>query len=390
MAVALRVAFHFGAFHFGLICVGQAATNRRADAAVPEHAMQKSKVRKWIMRALLSLGAALALLAALAGGFWYDLDLDGEPTPNLQAGPADLGFVSATVPQRGRILAVVTSTASLHNGRRSGFELTELARAWWVFRHNGYAVDIASPLGGPPPMMRDDDLIEADYAFLNDADAQASLQASLRLSKVDPARYDAVYFVGGKGTMLDFPGNPDIARIVRDIAPRGVIGAVCHGPAALLGIELENGQTLLQGRQVNGFSNAEELFLAEDAVARLGFLLEDALRAEAGTYVEGPMYLAHSVVDARLITGQNPWSTWAVAESMIRALGHEPLARVPTAEENSVALLQLMHRDGIEAALRAKREGPRSDKHLLLLHALIAAMQWQLGDAYALQRLARA
>jgi putative intracellular protease/amidase len=352
--------------------------------------MRKSTLGKWIKRSLLGLGAALALLAVLGGAFWYDLDLDSEPTPNQLAGSADLEFATAAVPRRGRILAVVTSTTSLHNGRRTGFELTELARAWWVFRHNGYAVDIASPLGGQPPMMRDDDLIEADYAFLNDIEAQASLQGSLRLSDVDPARYDALYFVGGKGTMLDFPGNRDIARIVRDIAPRGVIGAVCHGPAALLGIELGNGQSLLQGRQVNGFSNAEELFLAKDAEARLGFLLEDALRAEAGSFVEGPMYLGHSVVDGALITGQNPWSTWAVAESMIRALGHEPVARRPTAEENSVVLLQLLHREGIEAALRAKRDAPRSDKRLLLLHSLIAVMQWRLGDAYRLQRLARA
>lgn len=352
--------------------------------------MRISIVGKWFLRSLLGLGAAALLLVAVGFAFWHDLDLDSEPTPNQQAGPADLGFASAAIPQRGRILAVVTSTASLHNGRRTGYELTELARAWWVFRKNGYAVDIASPLGGQPPMVRDDDLIEADYAFLNDADAQASLRESLRLSDVDAARYDAVYFVGGKGTMLDFPGNPDVARIVRDIAPRGVIGAVCHGPAALLGIELDDGRTLLQGRQVNGFSNAEELFLAEDAKARLGFLLEDALRAEAGSFVEGPMYLAHSVIDGSLITGQNPWSTWAVAESMIRALGHEPLPRTPTAEENSVALLQILHREGIGAALQAKREGPRSDKRLLLLHALIAAMQWQPGDAYALLSLAHA
>lgn len=378
------------AFHVGLNRARQSAVTRRGVAALLECVMRISTLGTWVLRSLLGFGVALALLAALGGTFWYVLDLDSEPVPNQQAGPADLGFASAAIPQRGRILAVVTSTASLHTGRRTGFELTELARAWWVFRHNGYAVDIASPLGGSPPMVRDDDLIEADYAFLNDADAQASLRSSLRLSDVDAARYDAVYFVGGKGTMLDFPGNRDIARIVRDIAPRGVIGAVCHGPAALLGIVLDDGQTLLSGRTVNGFSNAEELFLAEDAEARLGFLLEDALRAEAGSFVEGPMYLAHRVIDGPLVTGQNPWSTWAVAESMIRALGHEPLARIPTAEEISVALLQVMHREGIEAALQAKREGPRSDKRLLLMHALIAAMQWQIGDAYVIQRLARA
>ncbi len=341
----------------------------------------------WMKRILV--GAALLALALTGTGllFWHSLDLDAEPSANRQARADDLGFAERR-PERGRVLAVVTSTARLANGKRTGYELTELSRAWWVFVHNGYAVDIASPAGGEPPMVLDDDLIDADYAFLGDAVAQAALRNSLALADVDPGRYDAVYFVGGKGTMLDFPGNPDIARIVRDLAPRGVIGAVCHGPAALLGITLDDGRSVLDGRRVTGFSNAEELFLAKDALARLGFLLEDALRAEAGAFAEGPMYLDHSIVDGRLVTGQNPWSTWSVAESMVKALGDTPVARRPTAEEHSVRLLAIYQRDGLPAALAARSQGQRADKRLLLLHALIATMQWQAVDAYRLLRLA--
>ncbi|MDZ4348848.1 MAG: type 1 glutamine amidotransferase domain-containing protein [Xanthomonadaceae bacterium] len=341
----------------------------------------------WMKRILLS-GVLLAL--ALTGTgllFWHSLDLDAEPAANRQARADELGFAERR-PVRGRVLAVVTSTDRLANGKRTGYELTELSRAWWVFVHNGYAVDIASPAGGEPPMVLDDDLIDADYAFLADPAAQQALRHSIALAEVDPGRYDAVYFVGGKGTMLDFPGNPDIARIVRDLAPRGVIGAVCHGPAALLGITLDDGRSVLGGRRVTGFSNAEELFLAEDALARMGFLLEDALRAEAGAFAEGPMYLDHSIVDGHLVTGQNPWSTWSVAESMVQALGNTPVARSLTAEEHSVRLLAIYRRDGLPAALAARSQGPRADKRLLLLHSLIAAMQWQAVDAYRLLRLA--
>lgn len=342
----------------------------------------------------LGLGMLLSLcllLAATAWGYVRSLELDAEPRGNPVATAADLAFVRDGVREpRGRVLAVLTSTARFDQGRRKGgYELTELARAYWVFVANGYEVDLASPRGGTPPQVLDEDLIDADYAFLNDPAAQLKLADTLALSEVDPARYDAVYFVGGKGAMFDFPGNPDIARIVREIHPRGVVGAVCHGPAALLGLSLSPGQPLLRGRRVTGFSNAEELFLIEDARTAFPFLLQDALARQAGNFVEGPMYLDNSVADGRLVTGQNPWSTWSVAEGMVRALGHEPVPREATAEEVSVNLLATFHAEGLAPALAQKAGSPRASKHLLLMHALVAAMQWRVGEAWALQRLAR-
>ena len=332
------------------------------------------------------------LLALVLGGWAYvqSLDLESLPKANEQATVADLDFVIDGVREpRGRILAVVTSAERLGD-KRTGFELTELSRAYWVFRANGFDVDIASPRGGTPRMVRDDDLVDADHAFLNDREAMAKLAASIPLADVDPARYAAVYFVGGKGAMLDFPGNTDIARIVQAIQPRGVVGAVCHGPAALLGITLPDGTDALRGRRVTGFTNAEELFLMDDARERFPFLLQDALARQGARFVEAPMYLDNTVVDGRLVTGQNPWSTWSVAEAMVRALGHEPVARTTTAEEHSVRLLAEFQARGLDAALALKARLPSADRMLLLMHATIAAMQWRLVDAWRLQHLAQA
>jgi len=344
---------------------------------------------KWIKRIFVA-GSALTLLMVGAGAaLWYSLDLDAEPRTDPASTSADLGFASLPAGSRGRILTVVSSADQLADGSKGGYELTELARAYWVFEHNGYAVDIASPQGGEPPMILDDGLVEADYAFLNDAQAQQRLKNSLALSDVDAGRYAAVYFVGGKGSMIDFPGNPEIARIVRDIAPRGVVGAVCHGPAALLGIDMGEGQQLLSGRKLTSFSNAEEHFLIKEPAQRLGFLLEDALVAQA-SFSEGPMYLDHVVVDDRIVTGQNPWSAWSTAESVISALGHTPAQRPRTAEEYSVDLLAVYRQENLAAAFEFKQTLPRVDKRLLVMHALVAAMQWQLWDAWSLHRLARA
>ena len=346
------------------------------------------KIIRWTAGIVLSL----LLVVGLSGWAYVEsLDLEAEPKGNPAATAMDLAFVRDGVrQQRGRVLAVLSSTARFDQDRRKGgYELTEISRAYWVFTANGYEVDLASPRGGTPPQTLDDGLVDADYAFLNDPGVQAKLADTIPLAEVDPSEYDAVYFVGGKGAMFDFPGNADIARIVRDIAPRGVVGAVCHGPAALLDITLADGRPLLQGRRVTGFSTAEEMFLIKEARTVFPFLLQESLAQQSAAFVEGPMYLDNTVVDGRLVTGQNPWSTWTVAEAMVRALGHEPVARDITAEEVSVGLLATYHAAGLETAIATKRAGPRSDKMLLLMHAVVAAMQGHLHEAWELQRLAR-
>lgn len=348
-------------------------------------------MKKTLLQAAGWFAAALALLAACGYAYYRSLGLENLPKANPQATVADLAYLKNAVTQkRGRILAVVSSTERGGPAmKRGGYELTELARAYYVFQTNGYEVDIASPKGGKPPERIDlDDMGDADYAFLNDAAAQDKVVHSIPLARVDASQYAAVYFVGGKGAMYDLPDNPDVARIVNKIAERGVVGAVCHGPAALLGVKLAEGKALVAGRRMTGFTNDEELFLMKDARTRFRFLLEERAVAEGARFVAGPKYIDNTIVDGRLVTGQNAWSTWSVAEAMITVLGHRPVARERTAEEVSVRLLATYHRDGLSAARAEQSALPRFDKMLVLMHSLVAAMQWRAADAVNLQRLA--
>lgn len=343
-------------------------------------------------RLLIGVASSAALIAGLSIEFVHSLGLGHQPVANAETQPLDLPLLrKAEPPSRGRILAVVTSTAQAgDSGVAAGFELTELSRAYYTFIANGFHVDIASPRGGNPPVVIDEDLNEYDHAFINDADAQRLLRHSVAVSQVDPGAYSAVYFVGGKGAMFDFPGDPHIHRIVRAIHDRdGVIGAVCHGVAALLEVVDADGRAFLAGRRLTGFTNLEELFLMQDARSVFPFLLADALRAREARFVEGGMYLENTVIDRRLVTGQNPWSTWSVAEGMIAALGHEPLARERTSEELAIEVLGVYHQHGIAAARALNDRRPDVDKRLLLMHAMIAVMEGRVTDAYRLQSLAR-
>lgn len=350
-------------------------------------------MRRKILVAVAVVLALPVLLAAAAFALVHRIQAKNGPGPDVHARPDSIPYLAgATNERRGRILAVVTSTARFPGlDKKAGYELTELSRAYYVFTTNGYEVDIASPQGGTPPMRRDDDDMEdIDHAFLNDDVAQRKLASTLRLADIDPAHYEAVYFAGGKGAMFDFPDDPDVHRIVRDLAVRGVVGAVCHGPAALLNVTLDDGQPLVADRRVTGFTNEEELFLMKDARRRFPWLLQDRATSAGAHFVAGPVYLDNTVVDGRLVTGQNPWSTWSVAEGMVRALGHEPAPRDPSPAEGSVRILRAFHDGGIDAARRQMAAEVRPDRMLLAMHGVISVMRGRVGDAFHLLRLAHA
>lgn len=341
-------------------------------------------------RLMVAFSLAILGVVVIGGVLFLSLDLDTQPPADPATPPSAISIGISDAPSRGRVLVVATSTARSPGGEiAAGMELTELSRAYYTFLANGYAVDLASPAGGRPPVVIDDDLIDVDYAFLNDAVAQQALATTRRLSEIDPSGYDAVYYVGGKGVMFDFADNPDVQRITAAIYESGgVVGAVCHGPAALVGVRLSSGRRLLQGRKVAGFTNEEELYLIPDAREVFSFLLEDRLKAEGAEFVSGPLFLDNTIVDGRLVTGQNPWSTWSVAEGMIRAMGYEPVSRPRSREELAVDVLGSYHREGREAASAILRSGVDADKRLLLMHAFIAATRGQWRDAFNIHGMA--
>lgn len=305
----------------------------------------------------------------------------------------DLPYVTENIPTyRGKILAVVTSTNSMGDNKATGYEHTELARAYWVFIANGFDVDIASPLGGKPPVVFDgEDMGKYDYAFINDKEAQEKINNSIALADIDPLDYQAVYFVGGKGTMFDFPDNRDIQRIAKTLYQTGrVVSAVCHGPAALVNVELDNGEMLLANKKVSGFTNKEELVLIPEAQEIFPFLLEDKLVERGANFQAGLSYLEQVSQDGKLITGQNPWSVWKMAEMVVEELGYQPKPRTKTPEENSVELLITYEKNGFEAAkAQLKRQHGPHQQVLLLMHSAIAFMQLDFTKGWDIINLAQ-
>jgi putative intracellular protease/amidase len=355
--------------------------------------LKKHPILKWT---LISLASLFVLIVSFGVWFMSLLPIDEmkESLKTVKVSSVDnLPYLSANViPKRGKILTVVTSKNTMgSSGKSTGYELTELSRAYYVFKANGFEVDVASPLGGKPPVViDDDDMGKFDYAFLNDSIAQYKTSHTIAMNDVLADDYQAVFFVGGKGAMFDFPDNKAIQAIVRNYYQSGkVVGAVCHGPAALVNVILDNGHPLVENKKVSGFTNSEELLLIPEAKTIFPFLLQDKLSAQGAKFNEGGMYLENISHDKNLVTGQNPWSTWALAETMIKQLGYTPKYRQITAEENAVKVLIAYENHGSEKAkelieILASQENTPIARELLVMHSIVAVMRGDIGSSFSL------
>lgn len=218
------------------------------------------------------------------------------------------------------VLFVITSHAMLGDtDKPTGAFLPEIVHPYNALAAAGIAIDFVSPRGGMPPLYGQDDNDPELSAFMSDPQIMARLARSLRPDEVDPARYDAIFFAGGHGTMWDLPDNERLALITAAIYERGApVAAVCHGPVGLLGVTLSDGTALLDGHDVAAFTNDEEREVGLDDV--VPFLLADALVERGARHRPAGLWASQTVVSGRLITGQNPASARGVGEALRDAL----------------------------------------------------------------------
>lgn len=223
-----------------------------------------------------------------------------------------------------KILMVLTSHDQLGNtGKKTGFWLEEFAAPYYVLKQAGAAITLASPRGGQPPIDPKSGLPENQTHFTKrfhtDGAAEAELAHTKKLTAVEASDFHAVFYVGGHGPMWDMPDNDaSIALIEAFIADNKPIAAVCHAPVALVNARRQDGEYLVRGKRVTGFSNAEE-----EAVGLTGvvpFLLEGRLRERGAIYSKADLWEPYLQVDEKLITGQNPASSELAAEELLKQL----------------------------------------------------------------------
>lgn len=223
-----------------------------------------------------------------------------------------------------KILIVLTSHDQLGDtGHKTGFWLEEFAAPYYALKDAGAHIVIASPKGGQPPLDPKSDAEDAQSddtrRFKADADAQAALATTQRLADLTAGDFDAVFYPGGHGPLWDLANDPASIALIEAFAAAGKpTGFVCHAPGVLKDVKGADGQSLVKGRAVTGFTNSEEAAVGLTEV--VPFLVEDMLTAKGGRYSKGADWSSYVLTDGTLVTGQNPASSREAADALLKLL----------------------------------------------------------------------
>jgi putative intracellular protease/amidase len=223
-----------------------------------------------------------------------------------------------------KIAMILTSHDQLGNtGHKTGFWLEEFAAPYYTFIDAGAEVTLASPKGGQPPLdpKSDDPSAQTDATkrFKNDADAQKALAHTVTLDTIKAEDFDAVFYPGGHGPLWDLAEDAkSIALIESTFSASKPLALVCHAPGVLRHVKAANGEPLVRGKAVAGFTNTEEEAVQLTNV--VPFLVEDMLKENGGNYSKGADWQPYVVSAGNLITGQNPASSEKAAEELLAML----------------------------------------------------------------------
>ena len=223
-----------------------------------------------------------------------------------------------------KILMVLTSHDRLGNtGRKTGFWLEELAAPYYTFTAAGVEIVLASPKGGQPPLdpKSNEPSFQTDLTHRWEADsvAKARLASTVRLDSVKSDDFDTVFYPGGHGPMWDLAEDHHSIELLESFIAAGKpIALVCHAPGALRHVKRPDGEPLVRGRNVTGFTNSEEEAVGLTHV--VPFLVEDELKAKGGIFSKTQDWGVHVVTDGLLITGQNPASSGPGAKALLEVM----------------------------------------------------------------------
>lgn len=292
-----------------------------------------------------------------------------------------------------KILMVVSGYGQ--EEQSAGYEFDEFSKAYLVFKANGISVDVASPNGGKVIAGKYDANAVYNAKTLADKGIMKKLANTLATSEIDASKYSGIFIVGGKGAMFDLPKDKKLQALVADIyQQQGTVAAVCHGPAALVDVKLNDGSYLVANKAINGFTNTEEQLFGKKWLSKFEFMLEDKLIERGGKFQSSDIMLSHVAIDDRLITGQNPSSTVGVANALVNSLGIKPVKTAQYQDDKTLALVAKLL-DGDKTALKTLTEN-QQEYHIALVgmygfyYAKIAQSNQQIANALSLMTAAQA
>lgn len=266
------------------------------------------KKRDFLIRSVVALAAAASMGSALA---------------------AD------AMPSKGTVLLVTANQVQAPNGWPLGVWAAEISHPYDELVHAGYRVEIVSLKGGdiyiddysdPRHESRYSESDIVSLGFLTSPATAKLLKGTKALASVKPADYAAIIVAGGQAPMYSFRGHAELQQLIATFYESGKpTAALCHGVSALVDTKLKNGQYLIKGKRVTGFSLAEDQYVEKTVNAKLfDWYVEPAMRERGANYVQGGMWADYAVQDKNLITGQQQNSGRSVARLVMAQLTKVP------------------------------------------------------------------
>lgn len=228
------------------------------------------------------------------------------------------------------LLAITSYNGKFYDdGTKTGVFVVEALHPYEVLVKNGFEVDFVSHTGSfgwDEHSLAPDFLSAEEKAIIEDPNSpfMKGMNLAKKPEDVNAADYDIFFASAGHGSCFDYPKSDGLHKLVAEIyANNKVVGAVCHAPVIFDGLKDVNGNLLIKGKKITGFTDEGEEILGlvkimeRDNVKTVQKVAED----NGATYVqpEGP-WGSFAVVDGRLITGVNPASAVETTEKCIETL----------------------------------------------------------------------
>ncbi len=215
----------------------------------------------------------------------------------------------------------------------TGLWLSEFTKPYYTLKDAGFDIVLASPKGGKPPIDprsqqgRKGSEKEFNDRFMADKKLQTKFEKTKSLSDLKPSDFKAIVFPGGHGPMFDLAIDKTSQKFVSSIYESGgVVGALCHGPAALVNVKLSTGKYLIDGKKVTAFTDSEERAVNLDKA--MPFLLETKMRERGSQFFAADKNFGPKVIqDGRLITGQNPASALEFGKSLKKLIDQKSMPK---------------------------------------------------------------
>ncbi len=259
------------------------------------------------------------------------------------------------------------------------YDLEELVQSYLIFHRNNVKVDIVTPKGGAVLVKPNKDDLAHVADFKTKTTGLDKLANTLSAEQAGENDYDALFIVGGDGAVFDLPFDASTQQWITTFAKSNTpIAAVCHGPAALVNIKLDDGTYYVANKYVNSFTYVEDSAFKKEHLDKYPMIVQTELEARGAHFIANNPMLPFVARDGNLITAQNPTSVAKAAEALLIAMGITPAARIAFKDEATMELIAMARSMGVAQLDIAMTKNPeRYDTMYLALYGLYA---YKLAD----------